>query len=173
MTVNPVDPVDPIDNIRIIDLEDEQIVLDPKRFQFNDASLSKFMEDVSIWYDYYSSKGAKAEKLLMDAEKVYGKEYLDRFTEAKQDGTSDKGADAMSRTDPNVELAQEKINKYKSAVKQLKEYQKSFDKAHSMAQNRGYMIRKEMEKLNSDIYHSRGDTTNQIDVSDIIGKGNG
>jgi len=154
---------DPVDNIRTVDLGDEQIVLDPKRFLFNDASLGKFMEDVSIWYDYYSSKSSKSESLLVDAETLYDTRYLEKFLEGKQAGLSDKGADALARTNLVVKECQELVNKYKSTTKQLKEYLKSFDKAHSMAMNRGYMIRKELDKLNSDIQSS-------CNIDDIIGK---
>ncbi|HEV3250579.1 MAG TPA: hypothetical protein VGZ71_06485 [Puia sp.] len=156
--------LDPIDNIRTIDLGDEKIVLDPKKFQFNDASLNHFIEQTSIWYDYYSSKSAKAEELLLAAETQYDKLYLNKFMEGKQIGSSDKGADAFARTDLSVENALFEVNKYKSAVKYMKEYLKSFDKAHSMARSRGFMIQKEIEKLHKDIYHNRGD----CNVDDII-----
>ncbi|RDJ35367.1 MAG: hypothetical protein DWQ19_11165 [Crenarchaeota archaeon] len=160
--------MNPTDNIRTIDLGDEEVILDPKKFQFNDSTLNKFMEGLSLWYDYYSSKTAKAEELMLTAEEKHQELYLEKFLEGKQEGLSDKGADAFARTDAAIKAKQSEVTKYKSAVKHLKEYLKSFDKAHSMAQNRGYMIRKEMEKLNSDIYHSRGD----FNIDDIIGKGN-
>ena len=159
--------IDPIDNIRTVKLGDEEIVLDPKKLQFNDASLGQFMEQTSIWYDYFSSKGAKAEELMVEAETKHEALYLAKFNEGKQSGTSDKGADAYARVDCSVQTLQAEVNHYKSAVKQLKEYLKSFDKAFSMAQNRGYMLRKEMDKLNADIYHNR-----EVNIDDIIGKGN-
>jgi predicted metallo-beta-lactamase superfamily hydrolase len=157
---------DPTDNIRVIDLNGESITLDPKRFVFNDASLGKFMEDVSLWYDYYSSKTTKSEGLLVDIETLYENKYLEKFLAGKQEGFSDKAAEAYAKTDVIVKECQEQVNKYKSATKQLKEYLKSFDKAHSMAMNRGFMIRKEMEKLNSDI-NLKNDSCN---IDDIIGK---
>ena len=160
---------DPVNNIRTVDLDGEPIVLDPKRFQFNDASLGKFMEDVSLWYDYYSSKTSKAEGLLVDSETVHEQKYLEKFLAGKQEGFSDKAADAYGKTDLIVRECQEKVNKYKLATKQLKEYLKSFDKAHSMAMNRGFMIRKEMDKLNSDIHFNKSETCN---IDDIIGKSN-
>ena len=169
--------IDPSDNARTINLGDEDVLLDPKMFQFNDATLSDFMEKVSLWYDYYSSKTAKAEELLMLAESKHEELYLEKFLEGKQSGSSDKAADAFARTDLSVKTVQAEVNKYKAAVKHMKEYLKSFDKAHSMATNRGYMIRKEMDKLNTDIYHSRGSGGGGADIdtliNEIVGKNNG
>lgn len=154
--------MNPVDNIRTLDLDGETITLDPSRFQFNDMTLSKFMEDVSIWYDYYSSKSAKSEELLVAAENDYEDKYLTKFLEGKET-LSDKGADAYARVNLEVKEKMALVEKYKSTTKQLKEYLKAFDKAHNMAQNRGYMIRKELEKLHSDIHYS-SDTS----ISDII-----
>lgn len=164
-----------ISNIRKIDLLDEIVILDPSRLSFNDSTLNVFMEELSIWYDYFSSKTAKAEELYINAESERENAYYESFLKAKSEGLPDKAAEAYAKTQPNVKDLMKKENKLSSSLKQLKEFTKSLDKAHSMAQNRGYMIRKEMDKLNSDIYHTPN--TNNLNnnyispktLEDIIG----
>ena len=161
---------DPVDNVRVIDLVDEQVTLDPVRLQFNDSTLSKYMEEISLWYDYYSSKATKAEELYANAELTRQSRHDFYFLQAKSEGLTEKSSEAHARIQPEIVELQKKENYFKSATKQLKEYLRSLDKAHSMAQNRGYMIRKEMEKLNSDIMWSKNSGhENAANIDDIIG----
>lgn len=154
--------MNPVENVRTIDLEGEIVILDPQRFVFTDATLSQFMQDVSLYYDYYSSKSAKSEELLTKFENEHETLYLTAFLQGKESGFSDKGAEAFAKISPDVKVAYEKVEKYKSTTKQLKEYLKSFDKAHNMAQNRGYMIRKELDKLGLDIKYTTDDINNIV-----------
>lgn len=153
--------MEPIENIRVIDLGDEQIVLDPARLRFNDASLHKFMEDLGIWYDYFTSKTAKAEELFANAELAREFRHDQLFLQAKSEGLTEKASEAYARTQDEVQGLHKQENALKSAVKQMKEYVKALDKAYSMAQNRGHMIRKEMDKLDG---HRA-----QINIDDILG----
>ena len=88
--------IDPMINLRTIDLGDETVVLDPSRLQFNETTLSDFFENISLWYDYYSSKCAKAESVYANAETAYENKYMEKFLVAKNEGISDKGADASA-----------------------------------------------------------------------------
>jgi len=160
--------IDPLNNIRTIDLGDEQIILDPLRLKFNDATLGKWMEDLGIWYDYYSSKTAKAEDAFANAELDAEALYDEHFLKAKSEGLSDKAAEAYARTQPDVKVLQKREITLKGAVKQMKEYLKALDKTHDMAQNRGYTIRKEMDKLSTDIFKSS--SSSSFDLDAIIGK---
>lgn len=149
-----------IENVRKIDLDDEIVVLDPNKLSFNDATLSTFMEELSIYYDYFSSKTTKAEELLANTELEIEQKHAEHFLKAKTDGLSDKTAEAYAKVQDEMKELCKRENRFKVAAKQLKEYVKALDKAHSMAQNRGYMLRKEMDKLNSDIYSSNRSASN-------------
>jgi len=141
----------PLQNVRTIRIGDDDIVLDPKRLQFNETNLGAFMEDLALWYDYYNSK-------LGLAESEYETLHAKRFLHGKQEaGLSDKAAEAFATSDPDVKAARE-------AFKQLKDYMRAMDKASDMCQNRGHMLRKEMDKLG---LHVGGKS--EIDISDIIG----
>lgn len=140
-----------LNNTREIDLIDEIVTLDPKRLSFNDANIGKFMEELSVWYDYYSSKSAKAEDLFGKAEIKYENKKAEKFLQAKGQGLSDKAAEAFSSVDSEVIVAKDATNLMKTQLKQLKEFLRSLDKAHDMAKSRGFMMQKEMDKLGCNI----------------------
>ena len=158
-----------LENIRTIDLEDEIVILDPNRLSFNDASLSKYMEEFGLWYDYFSSKVAKAEELVANAELETENRKDEYFLKGKSEGLTEKAALAYANTQTEVKDWAKKVNKLTSFSKQLKEFAKALDKAYNMAQSRGHMLRKEMDKLNSDIYHTRSSSSvNTEGIEDII-----
>ena len=138
----------PLQNVRTIVVCGEDVILDPKRLQFNETNLGTFMEELSLWYDYYSSKSALAES-------EYETNKAKKFLEGKEAGLSDKAAESFATADPDVKSTRE-------ASKQLKDYLRSLDKAADLAMNRGHMLRKEMDKLGLHL-------KNEIDVSDILG----
>lgn len=146
--------VDPINNVRIVNIDGVDVELDPKRLCFSDASLPKFMEELSLWYDYYSSKSVKAEEILANFETRQKTAYFTRFIEGKREVGSDKAAEAFAKTHPEVVALNEAVDKAASNVNQMKEYIRALDKAHQMGQNRGHMIRKEMDKLNANYYNN-------------------
>jgi septation ring formation regulator EzrA len=158
---------DAMNNARTIDLLDEIVVLDPVRLSFNDANLSKYMEEFGIFYDYFSSKTAKAEELAANVELEKENKEAEFFLKGKSEGLTEKASQAYSVIQPEVQDLSKKLNKLNSAVKQLKEYVKALDKAYNMAQSRGHMLRKEMDKLNTDIYHSNRGSSSNVDYSGI------
>lgn len=159
---------DAMNNARTIDLLDEIVVLDPVRLSFNDSNLSKYMEEFGIFYDYFSSKTAKAEELAANVELEKENKEAEFFLKGKSEGLTEKASQAYSVIQPEVQDLSKKLNRLNSAVKQLKEYVKALDKAYNMAQSRGHMLRKEMDKLNTDIYHSnRSGSSSNVDYSGI------
>lgn len=158
------------ENKREINLDGEIVSLDPSFLQFNDSTLSEYMQKISLYYDYFSSKCTLAEELYVNSELDRESRYDFFFLQGKkEEGLTEKASEAYARTQPEVKELQKKENYYKSAVRKMKEFLRALDKAHTMAQNRGYMIRKEMEKLNSDIYYKNNDSpAPDADIEDII-----
>lgn len=155
--------IEPIDNVRNVDLGDEVIILDPNLLSFNDATLDKFNENLSLYYDYFSSKSAKAESIQAIAEMDYDTIYFTKFAEAKAEGISDKGADAMAKVSPTVIEANKSAINAKYNNRQIKEYLKAYDKTHDMAKARQYQRGKEADKFGSDNYYKK-----EINVDDIL-----
>lgn len=161
----------PPNDTRKISLDDEEILLDPKLLQFNDATIlsGEFMQNISIWYDYYSSRSAKIEDLFVRYQNKYELMRNELFLKGKkEEGLSDKAADAFAFINSDLQQLSEKVDKYKYDLKQIKEYLKSLDKAHDMAKNRGYGIRKEMEKLSHDTGYGFTDNQSFEDKLDQI-----
>jgi hypothetical protein len=126
-----------LQNSRTITVAGEIMELDPKRLQFNETNLAQYMEEFSLWYDYYSSK-------LAIAESDYEAKRAEKFLAAKADSMSDKAAESFATIDASVKEARE-------SARQLKDYLRALDKAHDMAANRGHMLRKEMDKLGAHV----------------------
>jgi hypothetical protein len=158
MTMNDItkliDPKDlPPDNKRVVNLGQEEIVLDADRLAFNEASLNQFQDRLAIWYDYFSEKLSLAEYLLARREAEYDVVYSKAYAHYKENGATDKLSDAHAKADDEVQDAKKEAILAKQRVQQLKQHLKAWDKAHDNAQSRGHMVRKEMDKLHTDIMH--------------------
>lgn len=138
-----------------IKIGNQEVVLDNSRLSFNEISLSTFMENLALWYDYFSQKLAEAEALLSYKEYEYELAFSSAYEMFKEDGCTDKLAEANARKESQVSEFKKEIISAKHKVTLLKQHLRSWDKAHENAQSRGHMIRKEMDKLNSDIMVKR------------------
>ena len=136
----------------------QEIVLDNTRLSFNEISLNNFMENLALWYDFFSQKLAEAEAILAYKEYEYDILFSASYEKSKEEGCTDKLAEASTKKDANVCEAKREI----IGAKHLK----AWDKAHENAMSRGHMVRKEMDKLNTDIVLKNRDDA----VSGIIGR---
>jgi hypothetical protein len=152
-----------------INLSGEEIVLDNSRLLFNEVTLNKFMENLGQWYDYFSQKLAEAEALLAYKEYEYEVIFSKKYEQVKEQGSTDKLAEAAAKKDDEVCAAKKDTISAKYKVTILKQHLRSWDKAHENAQSRGHMIRKEMDKLNTDIVQFK---SLEDRVDSIIGKNN-
>ena len=142
----------------------QEVVLDNSRLAFNEVSLNIFMENLALWYDYFSQKLAEAEAILAYKEYEHEVLFSSSYEKYKESGATDKLAEANAKKEPEVCEAKKEIIGAKHKVTLLKQHLKSWDKAHENAMSRGHMVRKEMDKLNTDIvFRNRDDR-----VSDII-----
>lgn len=150
----------------VINIGSQEVVLDNSRLSFNETSLSTFMENLALWYDYFSQKLAEAEAILSYKEYEYDILFSASYERSKEEGCTDKLAEANAKKEANVCEAKKEIIAAKHKVTLLKQHLKSWDKAHENAMSRGHMIRKEMDKLNTDIVLRNKDDR----VSDIVGR---
>ena len=142
----------------------QEIVLDNSRLAFNEISLNNFMENLALWYDYFSQKMAEAEAILAYKEYEYDILFSSSYEKSKEEGCTDKLAEANAKKESNVCEAKREIIGAKHKVTLLKQHLKAWDKAHENAMSRGHMVRKEMDKLNTDIVFKNKDDR----VSNIV-----
>ena len=146
-----------------VKIGNQEIVLDNSRLAFNEVSLNAFMENLALWYDYFSQKLAEAEAIMAYKEYEYDILFSASYERSKEDGCTDKLAEANAKKDANVCEAKKEIIGAKHKVTLLKQHLKAWDKAHENAMSRGHMVRKEMDKLNTDIvFRGRDDRVNEI-----------
>lgn len=140
------------------------VVVDPAKLFFDEDSLSHYIQTEGGHYDNFGSYLSLAEKNLQNKELHYEKVFSERFVEAKENGSSDKLAEAKAKCDPVVVLIKEQITEARYVVNRLKNHLKAWDKNHDNAQSLGHMLRKQMDKLNSDI---TGGTTYRNSLTDF------
>lgn len=149
-----------------IKLGGQEIVLDNSRLAFNEISLNTFMENLALWYDYFSQKLAEAEAILAYKEYEYDVLFSASYERSKEEGCTDKLAEANAKKEANVCEAKKEIIGAKHKVTLLKQHLKAWDKAHENAMSRGHMVRKEMDKLHTDIVFKSRDEQ----IGEIIGR---
>lgn len=154
--------------ITIVNLGGKEVKLDPKKLNFNEHTLSEYMETEAGWYDYFGARVADAEYLMQRLELEYDVKYSERFKENKDQGCSDKLAEANAKADPDVEEAKKNVLAARHKVKLLQQHLRAWDRAHENAQSRGHFLRKEMDKLNKDIFGPKADNYLERRIEDIV-----
>jgi len=155
-------------DIRKIKIGNDEIVIDPAAMQFSDATLSEFMQHVYGWIDYFGRKLADAEALVAMRKKSFDVAYNEKFAELKEQGGVVALCEAKAKSDMCVVSLREDVIAAQQNVDLLYRHLRAWDIAHQNAQSRGHFMRKEMDKLRTDIYVQRDpDLDNKID--DIIG----
>lgn len=148
------------------------VIIDPDRMKFNEVTLSDYMADEYAWIDYFGKQLEYATKELAIAEGRYDALYNQKFVESKDnDSASDNYAKAKAASNEDVVKAYEHKVERKLVVGLLKAHLRAWDKNHENAQNRGHTLRKEMDKLNKDIYSEQESGT--CSFEDFIKKNDG
>jgi hypothetical protein len=141
----------PIESITVL-VNNKEIKLDPKNMEFTDGNISEFMQKEYGWVDYFGKQLELAQKARLlaeiDAEEVYSRKYV----EAKDNGGTEQYAKAKATADPEVVMAKKNVVEKKEIEGYIKAHLKAWDKNHENVQNRGHSLRKELDKLNKDIY---------------------
>jgi hypothetical protein len=135
-----------------IKVNNKDIVLDPENMKFNEFTLSEYMDKEYAWIDYYGKQLELATKELSLAELAYETKYNELYITHKDSGGSDAYCKAKAQCDQLCVSLQERVIDRRAAVGFLKNHLRAWDKNHDNAQNRGHTLRKELDKLNRDIY---------------------
>ena len=130
-----------------INLNGQEVILDTDRLRFDERTINVFMDNLAVWYDYFSQR-------CVEAEILYDMAYAQAFEEAKDDGATEKLADARAK----IAATPDKLK-----WKKLQQHLRAWDRAHDNAQSRGHMIRKEMDKLNTEIMFKNAHIEEQVD----------
>ncbi|MCK9458465.1 MAG: hypothetical protein M0R80_02330 [Proteobacteria bacterium] len=114
-----------------------EVFLDDKLFAFNESNLNIYLQKAGPQCAYLQAK-------LAELESLHDKKYHLLFIEYKDEGGTEKYVEARCRSNPDVvDLA--------LAIKKIKGHLRAWDMNHANAISFGHNIRREMEKLNSDI----------------------
>jgi hypothetical protein len=137
-----------IENIKI---QDTDWKIDTTDLSFTDATLNLFFEKVGGIIDYIGSAHANSMRYHSVCELSYKQMFIDKFKFNKENGKSDKTAELYAEGDSDcINLKQMVINA-RYIKDRLYAHLQALNAAREDAHQRGHMLRKEMDKLNSDI----------------------
>lgn len=150
-----------------------EVTVDAEKLRFDEDSLNTYIQTEAGYYDNFGAFLALAERNLQNKENMHEKLFSERFVEAKDDGDSDKKAEAKAKADSVVALVKDQIVEAKYIVNRLKNHLKAWDKNHDNAMSLGHMLRKQMDKYSNDSimgnpgysYHSSRIDDNQIEAT--------
>ena len=148
--------------ILTVKINGQDVKLDPKNMHFTDNRINEYMEKEYGWVDYFGKQLEYAQKHRMiaeiDAEAIFSKKYI----EAKDEGGTEQYAKAKANSDVEVVEAKKNVIEKREIEGFLKAHLRAWDKNHDNVQNRGHSLRKELDKLNKDIYKTVEDDINRI-----------
>ena len=150
----------------ILELGSQKVVIDPNYLKFNETTLTQYLTVESGYYDNFGAHLAMAEKMLQLFELQAERIYSSSFAEWKDNGGSDKLAEARAKSDTAVVASEELVIEAKYKVKRLQQHLRAWDKNHDNAMNLGHWLRKQADKLNAEIKvsNSRFDDMVEADI---------
>jgi len=148
----------PVEIVKVI-VQGREIELNPKNMKYNENTLGEYMGKEYGWVDYLGKQLEYAQKEVLFADIEVDRLFSLRYIEAKEKGESEGYSKAFALSRDDVVAAKKYLAERKEAVGHIKAHLKAFDKNHENAQNRGHTLRKELDKLNRDIYVSPDDAT--------------
>lgn len=134
-----------------LNINGREVVLDPKQLEFDETTLNNYIQTEGGFYDNFGAFMAMAEKVQHLREMEYEAIYCERLVEAKEQGATDKISEAKAKANLDVLEAKKLVIEAKYKVKRLAQHLRAWDRNHDNAQSLGHMLRKEMDKLHSDI----------------------
>jgi len=151
----------------VVILGDQRIELDSEKLKFNETNLSKYYQEESSYYDYFSAQLAHADYLLLQRELEYDKIYNEKFYTNKDEGGSDKYVESKTKADSEVIEAREEILQAKYKKNLLQQHIRAWDKNHDNALSLGHMLRKEMDKLGLELKNNNISPEEQLNFKNL------
>ena len=142
----------------------DKVDMDPANLRFCENTLTEYIKTEGGWYDNFGAYLAKGEKDLAMKQAEYENLFNLKFYVAKEEGGSDKLAEAKAKIDRDVKDANTAVIEAKYLVSRIKNHLKAWDKNHDNAQSLGHQLRKELGMLHSDIRAPEGVSFNQRDT---------
>lgn len=154
---------------RIINIDGEDVVLDPVNLRFTDATLNQFFELVSGFCDYYGQKLADANRAVAKAEQLFERLYIEKFREFREggmgeSGKSEKTSELYAKAAPEVTKAKSAVHETTHKRDSVWNHLKALNAAREDAHNRGHFLRKELDKLNMEVRAATYDMSRSEDT---------
>lgn len=152
----------------VIQVGNDSVHLNPDNLSFTEASLTTYLQKEGGYYNNFGAMLARAEFLLQHAELEWEAFYGQKFKEYKDEGGSDKYAEARTESDEDVIEAKKKVIDTRLKVRLLTQHLRAWDKNHENAQSLGHFLRKEMDKLGTDVIKATDYSSAYADLDNIV-----
>lgn len=127
-----------------IKLDGEEIDISPSICRFTEATLSEYISNSPSLYAYYGAKQADANYVFNKLEEKCEVLASRVMRQCKEEGCTDKLAEATAKSDPLVLEAKEELRQARRIKEYLFFFCKALERGHESALNMGYNVRKEL-----------------------------
>lgn len=151
---------------RIVRLLDEEVVINPNDLLFDDRTLNQFFERVSGRIDYIGRCHADAQHISLRREQEYEQMWLGLYKRYRlgESKCAEKTSELLAKGDDAVQKAKQEYIEAKHTRDLLYAHLQALNAAREDAHNRGHFIRKEMDKLHSDIMLTPEQQSRRVEV---------
>ncbi len=104
---------------------EQKVYLDPNRLMFNEQSVGAWLEESGAWYAYFASQLADAEYLKDARDADYESKYASLFVSYKENGCSDKLADASAKSNEELEEAKQYVSSPSTSMSTAQDWYRS------------------------------------------------
>lgn len=153
--------------VRTINVDGEEVVLDPQNLKFTDATLNQFFELVSGFCDYYGQKLADSSRAVAKAEQQFERLYIEKFKEFREAGKSEKTSELYAKAEEEVVRAKSTVVDALYKRDSIQNHLKAMNAARDDAHNRGHFLRKELDKINMDVRNTTYEMSRSEDTPGV------
>jgi hypothetical protein len=129
------------------DLNGETVFLDSESYTFTEATVNEFLQKIAPLYGYYSAKHTEAISGWTLMNDLYDAKFSEKYAEIKDQGNTEKRAEAGAKIHPEVIEVLDKVRLAKQKVNYLAGFLRAIDYSKDAALNLCYNIRKEMNMV--------------------------
>lgn len=131
----------------IIKLGNREWSLNRDILKYNESNINQFLTEFAALYDYYSEAQCMAQANADNLKAKYEQSYEQKFMAYKEDGATEKLANAKATINPDVVSAHEAFITANFKARRLYGWLRSMDKAYESAKEFCYNLRKELDKI--------------------------
>lgn len=131
----------------IVIVRGKEVILDPDNLQFNELTLSNYLDREYGWIDYFGKQLEFANKDVLDATINYDAEFSKVYIAVKDQGNPENYSKMKAMADTNVIQLRKELAEKKEIASLIKAHLNAWKQNHDNARGRGFQINAELKVL--------------------------